>query len=173
MSSPRSVLAALSEAVQRRCCTPDQLMRAHLALTRRNARLADDAIAAILGGVRSTPEGDFRKWAEASTVLPLLLYNPLLLMPDGRRVSPDALAPDAPVIHETNGRIAHERDDLFEDMQVRHDYLTSWGFTVLHNAPRRLRTRGRDAIGEFERCYVRLRGAGLPPGVVLLRSASA
>ena len=103
--------------------------------------------------------------------LPRLLYNRLLLMPDGRRVSPDALAPDAPLIHETNGRVAHEREDLFEDMQIRHDYFTTWGFTALHNTPRRIYRDGRSVISEFERCYVRLAGTGWPEGVVLLDDA--
>jgi hypothetical protein len=30
---------------------------------------------------------------------------------------------------------------------------------VLHNAPRRIRLRGRDGIGEVERCHLRLRVA--------------
>ena len=110
--------------------------------------------------------------AEAMSQLPPLLYNPELVMPDGRIVSPDALAPDAPLIHETNGAAAHRRDDLFDDMQARHDYLTSWGFTVLHNSPRRIHARGRDVIGEFARCHARLAGTGWPPGIRLRERAA-
>jgi hypothetical protein len=168
LSSPRAVLAVMSEAAQRRVASPNQLLRAHLVGPRKNARLADDALRHIRRGVRSAPEGDFSLLAQAMPTLPPLLYNRLLRMPDGRRVSPDALAPDAPVIHETNGRVAHEREDLFEDMQERHDYLTAIGFTVLHNPPRRIARNGRCVISEFERCYQRLAGTGWPDGVVLL-----
>jgi very-short-patch-repair endonuclease len=76
------------------------------------------------------------------------------------------------VIHETNGRMAHAREDLFEDMQERHDALTAEGFTVLHNSPRRLRAEDRDVVAEVERCHVRYAGRGLPPGVRKLAMAA-
>ncbi len=168
----RAVLALLSDAVERRIVTPRQLVRAHVRGSRRNARRTDLALADVLGGVRSVPEADFRLLAEASLVLPPLLYNPLLRLPSGRVVSPDALAPDAGLVHEVNGRSAHARADLFDDMQERHDVMTEAGLTVLHNAPRRLRTAGREVLAQVERCYVRLRGRGLPEGVELLRGAA-
>jgi hypothetical protein len=168
LSSPRAVLAVVSEAAQRRIATPDQLLAAHLAGPRKNARPADDAIGHVRSGVRSAPEAEFRLLAEALPSLPPLLYNRRLRMPDRRVVCPDALAPDAPLIHETNGRVAHAREDLFDDMQERHDYLTTCGFTVLHNPPRRLYRDGRAAISEFERCYLRLAGTGWPDGVELI-----
>jgi len=169
MRHDRAIVAAFSEAVQRRVCTPEQLMRAHVAGPRRNAQAADEALAAVVAGVRSVPEGTFRMLAEASSSLPPLLYNPLLRLPCGRRISPDALAVDAGLVHETNGAGPHRRDDLFEDMQERHDVMTVAGLTVLHNSPRRLWSRGRVVIEEFERCHARLRGRGLPPDVLLLR----
>lgn len=168
MSSERKVLALFSEAAQRRLATPDELLRAHLAGPPKNARLGDLALGHVRRGIRSAPEGEFRLLAESVDELPVLLYNRLLEMPDGRIVSPDALAPDAPLIHETNGRKSHGREDLFDDMQVRHDYLTTWGFTALHNPPRRIYASGREVIGEFVRCYRRLAGTGWPPGVRLL-----
>jgi hypothetical protein len=98
--------------------------------------------------------------------------NALLRLPEGELISPDALFLDAGLIHETNGRIAHQREDLFEDMQVRHSLLTTAGFTVLHNSPRRLATHGREVLVQVERCYTRDRGRGLPPGVTLVRLAA-
>ena len=167
MRAERQVLALFSEAAQRRMATPDELLRAHLAGPPKNARLGDAALGHVRRGVRSAPEGEFRALAEAVPDLPPLLYNRVLEMPDGRLICPDALAPDAPLVHETNGKVSHEREDLFEDMQVRHDYLTSWGFTALHNPPRRIYGQGREVIGEFVRCYRRLAGSGWPPGVRL------
>ena len=107
----------------------------------------------------------------ASPILPAPLYNCLLRLPCGRLVSPDALFIEAGLVHETNGRSAHGREDLFQDMQARHDVMTAAGLTVLHNPPRRLVTRGREAIGEVERCYQRLAGRGLPAGVEIVRLA--
>jgi hypothetical protein len=77
----------------------------------------------------------------------------------------DAVIESSAVIHETNGRMAHQREDLFEDMQIRHDALTVSGFCVLHNAPNRIRQRGREVISEFSRCHEMYEGRGLPPGV--------
>jgi hypothetical protein len=138
----------------------------------RNARLTDEAMAHLRAGVQSVAEGDFRLLAQASLVLPPLLYNATLRLPDGTLVSPDALALDAGLVHETNGRVAHERADLFDQMQARHDLMTAAGLTVLHNTPLRLTRRGREAIAEVERCYLRLAGRGLPPGVELVSSAT-
>jgi hypothetical protein len=172
LTSPRRVLAVLSEGVQRRMTTYEDLMRAHVQGSPRRARFADEALAQIGSGVRSEPEATFRLLAEASVVLPPLLYNCTLRLPSGRLISPDALAVDAGLVHETNGRTAHSRLDLFEDMQARHDEMTEAGLTALHNSPARISRRGREVIAQFERCYLRLAGRGLPPGVELLRLAS-
>ena len=167
-TSDRSVLAILSDAVQRRIVTYDDLVSAHIQGPHRNARPADLALEHIGAGIRSAPEGDFRRLAEASAVLPPLLYNRLLRLPSGRLISPDALALDAGLVHETNGRNPHGREDLFDDMQERHDAMTEADLIVMHNAPRRLSLRGREAIAQFERVYLRNQGRGLPPGVELL-----
>jgi hypothetical protein len=169
MSRERQVLAALSDALQRRICSEHELMRAHVQASPRNAALADSALAALGSGARSVPEVTFKELAEASSVLPPLLYNCLLRLPSGQLISPDALAEDAGVVHETNGKKYHKREDLFEDMQERHEVMTVAGLVVLHNTPRQLWTNGRRIIAGFEACYARNKGRGLPPGVVLLR----
>jgi hypothetical protein len=168
MTSDRPVLAALSDALQRGATTYDALMRAHVQGSPRNARRGDRALASLAAGVRSAPEAEFIRLSLASAVLPPPVCNATLRLPDGRRVSPDALYPDAGLVHETNGRIAHRRDDLFEDMQERHDAMTAAGLTVLHNTPQRLRSRSREVIAQVERCYQRSAGRGLPPGVELI-----
>ena len=168
LTDDRDVLAAFSEAVQKRVVSPQLLMAAHERTGRRHARFADAALLDIVAGVRSAPEGDFRHLAVASLVLPPLLYNRRLRLPTGRIVIPDALALDAALVHETNGRKPHEREDLFDGMQERHDAMTESGLTALHNSPRRLRLAGAEVIAQFERCYLQLRGRGLPQGVVLL-----
>lgn len=168
----RVVLAILSDAVQRRIVSHRDLVRAHVQGSPRNATRTDRALEHLGAGIRSAPEADFRMLAEASTVLPPLLYNARLQLPSGRVVSPDALAVDAALVNETNGRAAHERADLFADMQERHDAMTEAGLIVMHNPPRRLRLRGREAIAQFERVYLRNAGRGLPLGVVLLPSAA-
>jgi hypothetical protein len=168
----REVIALLSEAVQKRLVDEQQLLRAHVQATPRNARLTDAALDAVRGGSRSAPEAAFRQLAEASTLLPPLLYNPLLRLPDGRQVSPDALDVDAGLVHEVNGRQHHARLDLFEEMQQRHDAMTVAGLIVMHNSGRRIFRDGRAVIREFEQCHVRYAGRGLPRGVEIVRTAA-
>jgi hypothetical protein len=168
MTSERTVVATISEAVQRGIVSIDDLVIAQDNGPRRNARPAREAIDHLRAGVRSLAEAQFRTLAEGEPSLPRLLYNPVLRLPDGTRIIPDALAPDAPLIHETNGAVAHRRQDLFEDMQRRHDLLTAAGFTVLHNAPRHIRDEGAKVIREFQVCHARLAGKGWPSGVILL-----
>lgn len=168
LRSDRSVLALISDAVQRKVTNVEDLMYAHIAGPPRNARRTDSALAQVGAGIRSAPEADFRNLAEASRILPPLLYNRRLLLPNGRIISPDALAPDAPLVHETNGRKAHARDDLFEDMQLRHELMTTAGLIAFHTSPRRLALHGAEVIRAFERRYLKEAGRGLPPGVILM-----
>jgi hypothetical protein len=172
MNADRQVLAALSDALQRNLASYDDLVRAHIQGSPRNARRADVALRFLGEGARSAAEADFLRLAAASATLPRPMCNALLRLPDGRLISPDALFTDAGLVHETNGRIAHQREDLFYDMQERHDAMTAAGLTVLHNAPRRLALHGREAIAQVERCYAREAGRGLPPGVTMVRLAS-
>jgi hypothetical protein len=171
MRADRAVLAALSEALQRNLTTYDELMRAHIQGSPRNARRADIALRYLADGARSAAEADFLQLAAASPILPRPCCNALLRLPGGELISPDAIFLDAGVVHETNGRVAHQREDQFSDMQARHDAMTCAGLTVLHNPPRRLASHARLVISQVERCYTREKGRGLPPGVVVERLA--
>jgi len=171
MKQPRRVLAVLSEALQTNRVTYDDLVRAHVQGSPRNSRLTDDALEALGAGVRSVPEADFRALAVASAVLPPLEFNVWLRLESGRTVCVDALIAASAVVHETSGRQAHAREDLFEDMQERHDALTASGFVVLHNPPSRIRRRGREVLAQVERCHQLYDGRGMPSGVVRVASA--
>lgn len=165
LRNDRAVLAALSDALQRNLMTYHELLRAHVQGPPRNARRTDVALEALADGVRSVPEADARLLFASSTVLPTVEYNVWLQLPDGGVFCVDALIEGSAVIHETNGRRAHRRADLFEDMQVRHDRLTVVGFCVLHNSPRRILAEGRSVLQEVEACHRMYAGRGLPPGV--------
>jgi hypothetical protein len=171
MSVRRSVLATMSDALQRRVTRYDDLVRAHVQGPPRNSALGDDALEALGAGVRSAPEADFRDLALASTVLPVVEYNVWLRLSDRRILCVDALIRSSALIHETNGRKAHKREDLFEDMQERGDALVVEGFAVLNNAPSRIRLRGREVIAQVERLHLANDGRGMPPGVEILSMA--
>lgn len=168
MTRPRQVLALLSEAVQQRIATYDELLNAHVQGPPKNARSTDDALEQIAAGIRSPSEADFRALAEASTILPTVEYNVWLKLRCGRVVCVDALIASSAVVHETNGRRYHEREDLFGDMQERHDALTASGLVALHNQPVKILRRGREVISQVERTHLIYEGRGMPGGVVRL-----
>jgi hypothetical protein len=172
MRRDRSAVGAISEALQRRLTTYDELVRAHVQGPPRGARIVGRALTALSTGAASVAEVDFLRLVALSSVLPAPACNVLLRLPCGRLISPDALFVESAVIHETNGRRAHGRADLFEDMQERHDALTAAGFTVLHNSPSRIHSQPRDVITELERCHLRNNGRGLPPGVTIVARAA-
>jgi hypothetical protein len=171
MTRPRGVLAALSDALQRGITTYDALLRAHLDGPPRNQRQTAEALEQLGAGIRSVAEADFRNLIAKSRVLPAVEFNVWLRLRDGRRVCVDALIRSSAVVHEVNGRLAHAREDLFEDMQERHDAVTTSGLTVLHNSPRRIRKAGAEVLDQFERCHVMYDGRGMPEGVEILSAA--
>jgi hypothetical protein len=89
MTNDRRVLGLLSEVLQRRLTTYDDLVRAHVQGPPRNSRRASDAN---------------------------VEYNVWLRLSSGLVVCVDALIESSATVHETNGRRAHAREDLFEDM---------------------------------------------------------
>jgi hypothetical protein len=166
----RTATAVIADAVQRQIAVPERLA---LELPHLTGRGAGDARAAVLAvielGARSAPEADFLGMCAGYPELCAPLVNPLLELPDGRRVSPDSLFLDAAVVHETNGRGPHAEEDAFESMQVRHDALTAAGFIVLHNTPRSMSRDADRVMREVLACVTRYAGRGLPPGVTMLR----
>lgn len=164
----RIVLGVLADAVQRRKVSVGELEKALKNAPKQGRGAVAAAVEALRAGIRSVPEQDFRSIA-AHVRTPLVLFNPLLQLPSGRRVSPDALIEECGLVHESNGRLAHEEDDLFESMQERHDVMTTAGLTVLHNGPRRLLSDPRLVGMEWRENARRLAGRGLPPGVVILQ----
>jgi hypothetical protein len=168
LTNDRLVLAALSEAIQRRVVTYGDLVRANIRGPPKGALAADRALGYLAPGAHSVYEADFLDLVAASPILPQPVCKALLRLRCGRINSRDAWFVDAAVIHEANGRKAHEREDLFDDMKERRDALTDSEFAAFHSSPRRLDTRPRVVIAQLERSVLRRQGFGLPPGVEIL-----
>lgn len=164
----RVVLGVLADAVQRRKVSLGALEKQRAFAPKQGRAPVAAAIDALRAGIRSVPEQDFREIASGVRTPPVL-FNPLLQLPSGRRISPDALIEECGLIHEVNGRLAHAEADLFESMQERHDVMTAAGLTALHNAPRRLLNDRRLVALEWRQCARQLAGRGMPPGVIILR----
>jgi hypothetical protein len=164
----RDGFAVLAAAVQRRQVGIERLTVEITRSANRGRPKLVRGIAKLGIGLRSVAEDDFRRLLTRSAVLPEPLWNPLIRLPGGLELRPDALFVESALVHETNGRAFHADDDAFEAMQRRNDALVAAGLTVLHNAPRRIRTESARVLAELEECHARLAGRGLPPGVDLL-----
>jgi hypothetical protein len=171
MRRPRSVLAALSDAVQRGIVDYEDLLVAHRCGPPRNSRLATEALVDIGAGIRSAAEADVRRLAQRSRILAGISFNVWIRLRCGRVVCLDALLQSSAVVHEVNGRTAHAREDLFEDMQDRHDSLTASGFVALHSSPRRIRRTGPLVLRQLEETHQLYDGRGMPKGVDILTVA--
>jgi hypothetical protein len=169
----RTARAMMSDAAQRRIADLARLERELPHLSGRGSGIARTAVIDVLAGGRSAPELDFLDLCKTYSELPRPLVNPLVRLPDGRLISPDALFVDAGLVHETNGRGPHADEDPFEDMQARHDTMTTAGLVVLHNSPRQIGRDSQRVMAEVIACHRRLAGRGLPAGVTLVRESAA
>ena len=169
----RQVRAVLMSSVQKRKLSVSELDAEVATAPSRGLKRYLRVLDELHAGVRSVGEGDVRRLCARSKILPTPLFNPLLQLPDGRKISPDLLLEEAALVHETNGREPHyEEEDAFDSMQERHDAMTTAGLTALHNSPRLIATTGPRILRELETIYLRDRGRGLPPGVVILRRSA-
>lgn len=170
----RDGTAVAAAAVQLGRTTTSELVGEALSGPARGRPRLLRVIEMLQAGVRSAPEADFRELVLRHRTLEEPLWNCLLLLPDGRTISPDALWVESGVVHEVNSRLYHSPDaageDVFEGMQRRSDAMVTAGLTVLHNSPNRIRTDGREVMREVATCVSRNAGRGLPPGVVILRA---
>jgi hypothetical protein len=169
LDDERTVRAVVLSAVQRRIVTAGALHAEAATAPSRGLKRYLRVLDEVDAGVRSVGESDVRQLFASSRILPRPLYNCLLELPSGKRVSPDALIEDAALVHEVNGREAHADEDPFDSMQARHDEMAVCGLTVLHNSPRLISQKGRRLLTEMEQCYSRDRGRGLPSGVRIIR----
>jgi hypothetical protein len=172
IGSPQTAHALLADAVSRGIAQVATLVEEVEHVTGRGSGVARRSVTEVARGARSAPEVDFVRLCRSSPTLPTPMLNRALILPDGRKVIPDALFPRSPLVHEVNGREFHAGEDLFESMQERHDAMTAAGLTLLHNSPRRIRREGPAVLAEVIACYRRLEGQPLPPGVRLADPAA-
>lgn len=168
-SSERAAIALLSRGLQTGLVDERTLRDARERLGDKWCRRTDAALLAVGVGVRSAAELDAHRLIASSRLLPPPLLNQWLDLGDGGApVCADALWTDAGLVHETNGKRYHAWDLAFDDMQARHDRLTTAGLIALHNSPTRIRRDGPEILREIERTYVRYRDRGMPAGTRLV-----
>jgi hypothetical protein len=133
------VRAVVSEAVQRRACTVDELAGELEAGPSAGSALLRKALAEVADGVRSVAEADFRVLIVRSD-LPRPVFNAQLVDVDGTLIAiTDAWWQEAGVAAEVDSRAYHLAAADQDRTTERHDKLTAHGILALHFSPRRIK----------------------------------
>jgi hypothetical protein len=134
------VRAMMAEAVQRRFCTPRQILDEVRHGPVRRSQLARKVALEIADGVRSAAEGWLREAFIRFRVPPPRWNTVLRDAATGQVVAvPDALWANHCVIAEVDSRDYHLSPQDWNRTQERHTMLTALGFAVLHFAPSRIK----------------------------------
>ncbi len=151
----RTVRAIITEAVQRNFAPlnviADEVARAN----RSRTAIARQVISEVSDGVRSSPEAELREALLESRVIPLILWNPMLLAPDGSLLPrPDGYIPDAAVALEVDSREHHSDNDDWARTLHRHNLFSQFGVLVLHFLPTEIRAEPTRVRRIVERAYL-------------------
>jgi hypothetical protein len=169
-SNERAAVALLSRPLQTGRVTIDDLAIAHMHAPPRGSKQVGRAIDQLALGVRSAGESLAQRLFARSDVLPEILWNRWLRLPDGGPlVCVDGLILDAGMVLEVNSRQYHAWALAFEDTEARQLRLTAAGLIVAPVTPRRMMADGQAVLGEVEQTYVFNVGRGLPPGVEVVK----
>jgi hypothetical protein len=134
------VRAMMAEAVQRRFCTPRQMLDEVRDGAIRHSQLARKVALEIADGVRSPAEGWLREAIIRFRVPPPSWNTAIRDTTTGRIIAvPDALWTNRCVIAEVDSRDYHLSPEDWKQTQERHAMLTALGFAVLHFAPTRIK----------------------------------
>jgi hypothetical protein len=133
--SPTAVRAAVTAAVQRGRCTPQELARELDASTRNGSAALRRALSDLLDGVRSVAEAVAVDRLRGAPVPPFEV-NVRLVDATGRLIAvADVLWRDLRAVLEIDSREFHFSEDDWKATTARHNRLTASGFTVTHYPP--------------------------------------
>jgi very-short-patch-repair endonuclease len=130
------VTAVLAEAVQRDHATVRQLAYELEKAQRNGTAFLREVLTQIADGARSAPEGQLRRIALGSRILPTVRWNPK--MPDGLP-TPDGYIEEARLALEVDSREFHLTPDDWERTLDHHNKLAAAGILVLHFTPKQIR----------------------------------
>jgi hypothetical protein len=169
-AASEAAATALLAAAVHRLCKPAALVAAAQEDPPYRLGHLPAALEAVAGGARSTAEASFQRQLRNCENPPKVLYNCLVRLPDGRRVSPDALCEGSGVVQEIDGWSFHaQRIDDFDSTYERRDAMVEAGLIVLASTGRQVMREVERVVARFVRVAEREAGRGLPPGVTVIR----
>lgn len=147
------IRALLAESVQRRRCAPEALARELELGSQRGSALPRRAMAELLGGAHSVPEGDaFWLWQRAG--LPEAARNVAIYDASGRYVgTPDAWCDDVGFAWEVDSKEFHFYVDGYANTLARNARYAAAGIVVLQTLPSRIRREPEAVIAELRAAY--------------------
>ena len=165
------VRAMMAEAVQRRFCTPHQILDEVRDGPVRRSQLARTVALEIADGVRSPAEGWLRE-AFARFRVPPPRWNTILRdATTGQIIAiPDALWANRCVIAEVDSRDYHLSPEDWNRTQERHTMLTVLGFAVLHFAPTRIKADPEAVCAETMTALMANAARRWPQSVIMTRA---
>jgi hypothetical protein len=165
------VRAMMAEAIQRRFCTPRQIIDEVRDGPIRHSKLAHRVALEIADGIRSPAEGWLRE-AFIRFHVPPPRWNAILRnATTGQTIAvPDALWADSCLIAEVDSRDYHLSPDDWQRTQERHTRLTALGFVILHFAPTRIKADPETVCIEVGAALAANTGRPWPQSVVMTRA---
>ena len=145
ISDARAVVA--SSVQKNRCSIAELTAELQDGPIRGSARLRS-ILAEVRVGIRSVPEGDFRKLIVGSG-LPVPLFNATLYLRGKFLATVDAWWADFGVAVEIDSREWHLAPESWESTMDRHRRLAAAGIRTLHVSPRELRTEPAKLAGQI------------------------
>jgi hypothetical protein len=143
------VQAVVCEAVQRGCCTLEELVRELNHGPSAGSRWYRMALAEVSAGIRSAAESQLKHLIDGSD-LEKPMYNPDLYTLDGIFLGrADAWFARAGVAGEVDSREYHLGARDYEETTKRHNRLEAAGIHVLHWLPSTIRAEPRRVIAEL------------------------
>ena len=165
------VRAVLAEAVQRRFCTPAQILEEVANGPMRRSRLAHQVALEIGDGVRSPAEA----WMRDALIrfrVPAPRWNAVLRDSATARIVavPDALWVGSCLVAEVDSRDYHLSPEDWRRTQQRHAMLTALGFVVLHFAPTRIKEDPEAVCVQVTAALAANAGRPWPRGITVTRA---
>lgn len=165
------VRAVLAEAVQRRFCTPRQILEEVSDGPTRRSRLAHLVALEIGDGVRSPAEAWMRE-ALIRFRVPPPRWNAVLRDSATAKVIavPDALWTGSCLVAEVDSRNYHLSPEDWRRTQQRHAMLTALGFVVLHFAPTWIKENPEAVCADVKAALAANAGRPWPRGITVTRA---
>jgi len=169
MPNDRAAVGLLARPLQTGLVTLDDLVAAHVHAPPRGSRLVGRALDQLALGVRSGGESAAHRLLRSSRLLPEVMWNRWLRLPDGGGlVCADGLIVEAGMVLELNSRRYHAWAMAFEDTEARQLRLVAADLVVAPLTPRRVRLEGPAVLREVEQAYLANATRGMPPGVEIV-----